>query len=177
MSNALHPLFESPQEALACALAEFYHYGQKRKYTGEPYHNHCREVAETVKSVHHSSDMVLAAWLHDTKEDTNIPATVIWTLFGKTVNFYVDCLTHVVAPSLRRAERKLLDRTVLGSSPEEVQTIKLADMLSNTPSIVTYDPKFAEVYLPEMRKLWEALTKGDVGLMEAVDQELRKVGY
>ena len=47
--------------------------GQKRKYTGEDYIVHPIEVMEIVKSVPHTQEMLAAALLHDTVEDT--PAT------------------------------------------------------------------------------------------------------
>ena len=37
----------------------------------------------------------------------------------------------------------------------------MADMISNTQDIKTYDPKFAEVYIPEMKELLKVLDKGD----------------
>ncbi|GAG42563.1 unnamed protein product, partial [marine sediment metagenome] len=41
-----------------------------RKYTGEPYINHPKEVVEIIKTVDHTDEMLAAAWLHDTVEDT-----------------------------------------------------------------------------------------------------------
>ena len=47
------------------------HEGQVRKYTGEPYIVHPLEVAEIVKTVEHTEEMLMAAVLHDTVEDTD----------------------------------------------------------------------------------------------------------
>ncbi len=44
------------------------------------------------------------------------------------------------------------------------QTIKLADLISNTRSIVERDPKFAVTYLAEKRELLKVLTDGDPAL-------------
>ncbi len=47
------------------------HAGQTRKYTGEPYHNHCFAVAELVAQRTEDIDLRIAALLHDTLEDTS----------------------------------------------------------------------------------------------------------
>ena len=46
----------------------------------------------------------------------------------------------------------------------DAQTIKVADIIDNTKSIVRRDPGFAEVYLKEKAALLEVLTKADAGL-------------
>lgn len=53
----------------------------------------------------------------------------------------------------------------LGNAPGWVQTIKCADLISNTSSIVLHDPKFAVTYLEEKRLLLEALTQADHRLL------------
>jgi (p)ppGpp synthase/HD superfamily hydrolase len=44
--------------------------GHQRKYNNQPYHVHLQAVAELVASVTDDLEMVAAAWLHDTVEDT-----------------------------------------------------------------------------------------------------------
>ena len=48
------------------------HYGQVRRYTGEPYVNHPIAVADLIASITDDEDMIIAALLHDTVEDTEI---------------------------------------------------------------------------------------------------------
>lgn len=70
----------------------------------------------------------------------------------------VDMLTDVSRPEDgNRAARKKLDREHLAKATPEVKTIKLADLIHNTESIVAHDPKFAEVYLEEKRALLSVL--------------------
>ncbi len=64
-----------------------------------------------------------------------------------------------------RAQRKAASRIRLGNAPGWVQTIKCADLISNTSSIVMHDPKFAVTYLEEKRLLLEALTKANTRLL------------
>jgi hypothetical protein len=57
------------------------------------------------------------------------------------------------------------------ASSSRAQTIKLADLIDNTKTIVARDPKFAKVYLREKIALLHVLTKGDPTLMKiAVEQ-------
>ena len=136
---------------------------QKRKYTGEPYIVHPAEVASIVASVPGSTeDMVAAAWLHDVIEDTGCTFTDIHMAFGIDIATLVGWLTDVSKPEDgNRATRKAIDREHTAQAPAEAQTIKLADLISNSKSIMAHDPDFAKTYLAEKRMLLEVMTKGD----------------
>ena len=140
---------------------------QKRKYTGEPYYVHPAEVAGIVASVPGSTpDMVAAAWLHDVVEDTGCTFTDIHMAFGIDIATLVGWLTDVSQPQDgNRAHRKAIDREHTARAPAEAQTIKLADLISNSKSIMAHDPAFAKTYLEEKRLMLEVMTKGDPGLM------------
>jgi (p)ppGpp synthase/HD superfamily hydrolase len=139
---------------------------QKRKYTNEPYIVHPAEVARIVASVEGSTpDMVAAAWLHDVVEDTGVTYTDIHMSFGPEIAVLVGWLTDVSKPTDgNRATRKAIDREHTAQAPAEAQTIKLADLISNSRSIMEHDPEFAKTYLAEKRMLLEVMTKGDRGL-------------
>ncbi len=149
---------------LASIVAELAHSatGQLRKYTKEPYFNHCQEVASLVAQVDGcTEEMVCAAYLHDVVEDTAISIEQIETYFGPIVKYYVWCLTDSDLTFGNRELRKAADRKRLAAAPYEVQTIKYADLISNTSSIVERDPKFAVLYLKEKQLLLEVMTQGD----------------
>ena len=140
--------------------------GQVRKYTFEPYIVHPAEVASIVRSVPHTDEMVAAAWLHDTVEDTGVTIEVIRAEFGTEVAELVGWLTDVSRPEHgNRAHRKALDRAHSAMAPAEAQTVKLADLIANTRSIMEHDVAFAKTYLEEKRLLLEVMTKGDATLM------------
>lgn len=153
-------------KAQVFAIAAHAAVGQKRKYTGEPYIVHPAEVARIVASVPGSTpDMVAAAWLHDVVEDTGVTFTDIHLNFGIDIATLVGWLTDVSQPhDGNRAHRKAVDREHTARAPAEAQTIKLADLISNSKSIMEHDPAFAKTYLEEKRLLLEVLTKGDRGL-------------
>jgi (p)ppGpp synthase/HD superfamily hydrolase len=139
---------------------------QLRKYTNEPYIVHPAEVVSIVKSVPHTPEMLAAAWMHDVVEDTGVTLETIRAEFGDKVADLVGWLTDVSRPDDGpRWYRKKLDRFHTAQAPAEAQTVKLADLISNTKSIVAHDPKFAKVYLEEKRLLLEVMTKGDSELM------------
>ena len=154
------------RKAQVYAMAAHAAVGQKRKYTGEPYIVHPAEVASIVASVPGATpDMVAAAWLHDVIEDTGCTFTDVHMAFGIDIATMVGWLTDVSKPEDgNRARRKAIDREHTAQAPAEVQTIKLADLISNSRSIMQHDPEFARVYLEEKRLLLEVLTRGDAGL-------------
>lgn len=155
------------EKAEIFATAAHFAVKQTRKYTGEPYIVHPKEVVSIVQMVDHTPEMLAAAWLHDVVEDTGVPLSVIWTEFDTQVAQYIMWLTDVSKPEDgNRKARKAIDRAHIAQAPAEVQTIKLADLISNTKSIIEHDPKFAVTYLEEKRLLLEVLTKGDATLLE-----------
>lgn len=140
--------------------------GQQRKYTKEPYIVHPTEVATIVMTVPGATDeMIAAAYLHDVVEDTGVTIEDVAAEFGEEVAELVGWLTDVSGPEDgNRASRKAKDREHTASAPAAAQTVKLADLISNSASILAHDPNFAVTYLKEKRLLLEVLTKGDPGL-------------
>ena len=147
--------------------------GQKRKYTNEPYIVHPAEVAKLVEDVGGAQEMIAAAWLHDVIEDTQVPLELIRSEFGCVVASYVHWLTNVSElKDGNRAKRKEIDREHIRNAPKEVHTIKLADLISNTKSVVEHDENFAKIYLEEKRLLLEVLTGGHIQLMRLAKSQL-----
>jgi (p)ppGpp synthase/HD superfamily hydrolase len=111
--------------------------------------------------------MVAAAWLHDVVEDTGCTYTDIHMAFGADIAALVGWLTDVSKPEDgNRAHRKARDR----AHTAEAQTIKCADLRSNTISIAKYDPAFAKTYLAEKREMLAVMTKAHpVALKMAYD--------
>lgn len=155
------------------------HGSQKRKYTYEPYWYHLRNVAEIVESVGTPSETIAAAWLHDVLEDTDTGYGELVELFGKAIAKTVLDLTDFAGEG-NRALRKAMDRDRLAQSSADAQSIKLADLIDNTSSIVDYDRKFAAVYLAEKEALLPCLGKGDPILhqsaMEVLKSAQQKLG-
>lgn len=146
---------------------------QLRKYTGEPYIVHPAAVVEIVRSVPHTEAMLCAAWLHDVVEDTPVTLDMVSAEFGPEVSALVEMLTDISRlEDGGRATRKAIDREHTARATPEAKTIKLADLIDNTNSIVAHDAKFAKIYLAEKALLLEVLTAGDPTLWARAKQNL-----
>jgi (p)ppGpp synthase/HD superfamily hydrolase len=158
------------EQARTFAIAAHSANGQIRKYTGEPYHVHPAEVAWIVEQAGGTEAQRAAAWLHDVVEDTDVSIELIEQMFGTYVAELVGWLTDVSKPEDgNRAERKAIDREHTAQASLDAKMIKLADLSSNTKSIVEHDAKFAKVYLAEKRLLLEeALFDADPVLLAEV---------
>lgn len=170
------------EAAQAFAHAAHDSVGQKRKYTGEPYWVHTDEVAQIVASVGGTEDMIVAAHLHDVLEDVT-PINPEYSFqrilkeFGQNAaSMVVDLTDEFIKekyPKMNRAKRKQRERERIEKTQFDSQTIKLADLLSNTRSIVAHDPDFARVYLREKLALLGCLTNGSpILLQQATDLTL-----
>lgn len=149
----------------ARAFASAAHKGQFRKYTGEEYIVHPAAVAELVSSVTDNADMIAAAWLHDTVEDCGVKNATLANNFGYAVADLVHWLTDVSKPEDGNREvRKTLDRIHISNASPDAQTIKLADLIDNSRSILEFDPGFAKVYMKEKTLLLRELYDGNLGL-------------
>ncbi|QCL95500.1 HD domain-containing protein [Agrobacterium tumefaciens] len=148
---------------------------QRRKYTGEPYIVHPIAVAELVRSVPHTEDMIAAALLHDVVEDTPITVEEIRDEFGRNVAELVDWLTDKSTPSDgNRAARKRKDTLRLAKAPPAAKTIKLADLIDNTLTISKHDPRFWRVYQLEKKALLDVLREGDSLLWRAAAAQTKR---
>lgn len=149
-------------EQRARAFATMAHRGQTRKYTGDPYIVHPEAVVKLVASVPHTEAMLAAAWLHDVVEDTPVTLDYLRAEFGVEVAALVEQLTDVSRPwNGNRAIRKAMDREHLAFASPEAKTVKLADLIDNSRSIIERDPGFARTYVAEKRLLLEVLWQGD----------------
>jgi (p)ppGpp synthase/HD superfamily hydrolase len=148
-------------------LAGKAHEGQFRKYSKMPYIVHPIEVATILQTVPHTEEMVAAALLHDVVEDTDYTVDDIASLIDPKVAELVEGLTDISKPEDgNRKIRKGIDRQFLSEQSPQVQTIKYADIISNTQDIRANDPNFAKVYLEEMKELLKIMDKGDKTLYQ-----------
>lgn len=169
------PIQFGPLEAAARGFAAQAHgrLGQRRKYTGEPYITHPLAVAEINRTVPHDDAMLAASCLHDVIEDCGVTASEIESLFGADVAYLVIQQTKVSRPTDgNRSARAAIDRAHFAAGSARAQSIKVADVLHNVPSIVEHDPRFARTYLSEKRQLLAALTLADPTLIARARQLL-----
>lgn len=158
---------QNPVTAIMFAAGAHCAMSQRRKYTGEPYIVHPFEVMTMVgKTPGATDEMMMAAALHDTVEDTGVTLADIEMNFGAVVAKLVEECTDVAkqGDGRRRALRVAINRAHAAKASPEAQTIKLADIISNCQDVAQSDPDFAVTYLDEKRLALEVLTKGDKAL-------------
>lgn len=117
------------------------HVSQRRKgAAAEPYINHLLEVAELVAGALPEPDtnLVIAALLHDTVEDTGVTSDELRERFGEDVAGLVAEVTD--DKSLPKAERKRLQIANAPKKSVRAQVIKLADKISNVGAMLSSPP-------------------------------------
>lgn len=140
---------------------------QIRKYTGEPYIVHPVEVADIMRVHGGTVNQMAAALLHDVVEDTPVTPLEIVAHFGTDISALVMWLTDVSTPEDgNRATRKGMDRQHSIAAPAEAQSVKVADLISNSNSIIKYDPNFAVTFMREKALLLKGLKKADKKLLD-----------
>jgi (p)ppGpp synthase/HD superfamily hydrolase len=125
----------------AMSFAADKHRFQRRKDTEEtPYINHPINVALTLieKGEEHNNDLLVAAVLHDTIEDTQTTPEEIEQQFGKTV---LDLVLEVTDDkNLPKDERKRLQVLHAPHKSPLAKKLKLADKSCNVYDIVNHPP-------------------------------------
>jgi len=164
-----HGIYSKDSQGLIDAAFEFaknWHEGQKRKYTKDDYIVHPVEVAQIVSSVTDDVIAICCAFLHDVLEDTKATKDdFIACGLGFMIYESVLQITDVSKPEDgNRKVRKEIDRKHIANCSPRVATVKLADLISNSKSIIDNDPKFAKVYIKEKKALLEVLKHGNVEL-------------
>jgi (p)ppGpp synthase/HD superfamily hydrolase len=109
--------------------------------------------------------MLCGALLHDVVEDTHFTIDDIYQKFGSVVADLVSDLTDISRPEDgNRKTRKEIDRQHTARASKNAKTIKLADLIENSESIIRYDIHFARTYLYEKMLLLDVLKEGDKNL-------------
>lgn len=125
----------------AASFAAYRHRDQRRKGSdAQPYINHPLDVANMLCDVGgiEDPDVLAAAILHDTVEDTVTTSDEIRKLFGDRIASLVREVTD--DKSLPKAERKKLQVEHASQLSPGAKAIKLADKISNVTDITSFPP-------------------------------------
>ena len=168
--------FYPTYKAIATALIA--HKDQYRKYTKEPYINHCTEAFELFNSFylriydpsifrggphhkHHLDELQTVyciCFLHDVLEDTSITFQDLVHEFSFNIAMGVHWLSDTSKPEDgNRLLRKRIDNERFRGAPLEAIYVKVVDSLSNLKDISEHDPEFAKVYIKEKKELLKIL--------------------
>jgi guanosine-3',5'-bis(diphosphate) 3'-pyrophosphohydrolase len=153
------------------------HSQQRRKNAeASPYINHPIEVAFHLSSVGEviDEDILIAALLHDTIEDTDTSREEIERLFGEAVATLVcECTDD---KSLPKMERKRLQIENAPTKSPGAKMIKIADKTCNLRSILADPPKDWPLLRQHEYFVWaEKVVSGLLGHNVALDNEVKRV--
>ncbi len=128
----------------AYEFAARYHANQRRR-SGEPYINHPVEVALILADdLQMDEDVICAALLHDTVEDTTATLSDLAARYGETVAELVDGVTKLSSIEVDSMDEKQalnLRKMFLAMSKDiRVVIIKLADRLHNMRTLAALPP-------------------------------------
>ncbi|MBQ0077776.1 MAG: HD domain-containing protein [Bacteroidales bacterium] len=116
------------------------HAGTERRGKGFPYVIHVLEAMEIVSTITSDPELLAAAALHDTVEDTDVTIEQIRSEFGPRVAALVDSeseapLDASVDESLTWRDRKRAAIERLGAASHDAKIVALGDKLSNMRAI------------------------------------------
>ena len=152
----------------AASFARHAHRNHYRRDNVTPYTVHLGEVAGLIGTVITEPIPRATAWLHDSIEDVGITYKQLVAKFGETIALGVYQLTNDKPEGLNREKRKAIECDRAKEMFPWVQTVRYADILSNTTGCANAEPKFAKIYIPEKKELMKYLTKGDADLRQLV---------
>ncbi len=109
------------------------HRSTERRGKGFPYIIHPMEAATIVATITSDPEVLAAAILHDTVEDTNVTVEQIESLFGPRVARMVN--TETADKSLSWRERRQLQMERFAAADRDSQIVAIGDKLSNLRAI------------------------------------------
>lgn len=134
------------------------HKGQFRKFSKDPYIIHPIRVANILKNINEKDDVIMAAYLHDTIEDTNTTYEEIKDKFGLIIANLVKELTKNRSEIEKIGKVKYLINKINNMSIDAL-TIKLADRLDNVMELSKSDQEFKEKYEEETIEILDKLNR------------------
>lgn len=115
------------------------HHGTERRGKGFPYIIHCLEAMTIVATISRDPELLAAAVLHDTIEDTDVTINELRINFGDRITNLVIAETDMKktsdGKSLTWQERKLRDIKNLKNESRDAKIVTLGDKLSNMRAI------------------------------------------
>lgn len=145
----INPIYNKTKEAYEFAKNK--HNGQIRK-NNHPYIDHPINVAEIIKryfSEHPKiNELITAAYLHDTVEDTSTTITEIKERFGEYVAYLVNGVTNNEEEKHKMGKTDYLCNKMLNMN-EDVLNLKLCDRLANVLDLNNAPDDFINKYTIE----------------------------
>ncbi len=136
------------------------HRGQFRE-SGDPYIEHCLNVAFILAGQHLDSATITAGMIHDVVEETEISLEQIKDEFGEEIADLVDGVTKIGEMELKSTEEQQVEyyRKMLLSMAKDIRVIliKLADRLHNMRTLVHLEKERQEKISKETLEIYAPL--------------------
>lgn len=159
--------------------AQKHRFQTRKDLNKTPYISHPMEVATQLITLGQvrDPDIIIAALLHDTVEDTDATFEEIKTGFGERVEGFLREVTD--DKSLPKAERKRLQIENASHKSAGAAQIKLADKLCNLTDLLNspppdWDQERIDAYFTWAKKVVDQLPSVNRPLKQAVDQVIAK---
>jgi (p)ppGpp synthase/HD superfamily hydrolase len=142
----------------AYSFAEKAHEGVLRKFSGLPYFSHPKGVARIIEALVNDENLIIASFLHDVVEDTNITIEEIHIEFGEVV---ADLVREVTSDPIeqKKVGKKFYLAVKMVNMTEDGLLLKLSDRLQNILYLQgdVVPMKFIVKYYKETRFLMQYL--------------------
>lgn len=144
-----------------------------QSYGKESYMVHLLHTVNIATKYKLPDDIIMAAWLHDILEDTDITKEELKEKFGETICKYVEGVTN--EPGKNRKERNRKTYPKIRKDPLIV-ALKLCDRIANVSNCVKEGSTLLNMYKKEYAEFREALYKeGEwVDMWKELDELLKK---
>lgn len=155
----------------ASFAADKHRYHRRKDKEETPYINHPIDVAKVIATIGNvnDTDILIAAVLHDTVEDTDTTPEEIEAQFGARVRELVDEVTD--DKSLSKSARKQAQIEHASHLSKDAAIIKLADKLCNCRDIIERPPAWEHerklAYFEWARQVIEQLPQTNEALFNA----------
>ena len=141
----------------AAAFADKYHSGQHRKSSGEPYIKHPVGTYKILRNIGVKDvEVLIAALLHDTIEDTKVTYNNIKKEFNKNTADLVKSVSSDKKKIKIMGKPEYLLNKMINIS-DNALLIKLADRLQNLSDINSVDKSFAEKMINQTTFILQSL--------------------
>ena len=158
--RAQHPKSDTKSIVASYELAQLVHEGQKRK-SGENFIEHPVGVARILAELGMDATTIIAAFLHDSVEDTDLTLDDVRGTFGEEVAGIIDGLTKLEKIGFRSKEQEragnLRKMIVAMAKDLRVLIIKLADRLHNMRTVEGLDQAKRELVATETLEIYAPL--------------------
>lgn len=160
MVRTHHPKADTRGIVRAYEVAHLVHEGQKRR-SGEAFIMHPIGVARLLAEQGMDATTIIAAFLHDSVEDTSLELSELRTIFGDEVAEIIDGLTKIDRIKFRTKQQERADnlRKMIVAMARDIRVliIKLADRLHNMRTIDPLPPERRKVIASETLEIYAPL--------------------